>query len=434
MYSLTDTIIACSSPPGRGAISIIRISGGDLTELFKKIGIKKIGNKESLVKELQLNNDFKEKCVLTFFKSPNSFTGEDILEINCHGNPLIVEIIINFFLKIGCRKAGPGEFTMRGFLNNKISFLEAEAIDDLINAESEEQLLASAKSLSGKFEKKVDEVVKDLKQLRVYAESNIDFSDQEILEDFNEFRRNLTIFNSKLEELISKTNSSKYLIEGVKVVITGPPNVGKSTLMNILTEEKTSIVSEIQGTTRDLVQKTCKINNINFSLYDTAGIHEGSSDPIEQEGIALAKSLLDKSDVVIEIVDNTSDDYFVNYKKPVIRVRNKIDISQDSSENRLNVSLLNRIGIKEIKDALFDTLNIPNQAKLISFSARSRHTELMKHSLNELKAAASLSSDKNLELIAEHLRRASNFIGEIKSPYSSDDLLGEIFSSFCIGK
>ena len=244
MYSLTDTIIACSSPPGRGAISIIRISGGDLTELLKKIGIKKIGNKESLVKELQLNSDFKEKCVLTFFKSPNSFTGEDILEINCHGNPLIVEIIINFFLEIGCRKAGPGEFTMRGFLNNKISFLEAEAIDDLINAESEEQLLASAKSLSGKFEKKVDEVIKDLKQLRVYAESNIDFSDQEILEDFDEFRRNLTIFTSKLDELISKTNSSKYLIEGVKVVITGPPNVGKSTLMNILTEEKTSIVSE----------------------------------------------------------------------------------------------------------------------------------------------------------------------------------------------
>jgi tRNA modification GTPase len=430
VYSLTDTIIACSSPPGRGAISIIRISGGNLTELFKKIGIKKIGNKESLVKELQLNSDFKEKCVLTFFKSPNSFTGEDVLEINCHGNPLMVEIIINFFLKIGCRKAGPGEFTMRGFLNNKISFLEAEAIDDLISAESEEQLLASAKSLSGKFEKKVDEAIKDLKQLRVYAESNIDFSDQEILEDFDEFKRNLTIFIRKLEELISKTNSSKYLIEGV----TGPPNVGKSTLMNILTEEKTSIVSEIQGTTRDLVQKSCKINNINFSLYDTAGIHEGSSDPIEQEGIALAKSLLDKSDVVIEIVDNTSDDYFVNYKKPVIRVKNKIDISQDVSENRLNVSLLNRIGIKEIKDALFDTLNIPNQAKLISFSARSRHTELMKHSLNELKAAASLSSDKNLELIAEHLRRASNFIGEIKSPYSSDDLLGEIFSSFCIGK
>ena len=434
MQSLSDTIIACSSPPGKGAISIIRISGRDLSKIIKKIGIKKIENKQSMVKQIHLKEGFKEKCVLTFFKAPNSFTGEDILEINCHGNPLIVEMIIEFFIKIECRRAEPGEFSMRGFLNNKLSFLEAEAIDDLINSENEQQLLASAKSLDGKFEEKVDVIIKKLKELRIYAESNIDFSDEEILEDFDEFKTNLDTFNTNLEDFITETTSSKYLIEGVKVVITGPPNVGKSTLMNILTEGKTSIVSEIQGTTRDLVQKSCEIRNINFSLFDTAGIHENSSDPIEREGIALAKSLLDKSDIIIEIVDNTSDDYFVNYNKPVIRLKNKIDISHDNSKNRLNVSLLNGIGVEEIKDALFHALGIPNQVGFVSFSARSRHTELMKFSLDELKIAADLSSDRDLELIAEHLRRASNFIGEIKSPYSSDDLLGEIFSSFCIGK
>ena len=433
-HSFSDSIVACSSPPGTGAISIVRVSGKNLTLIVKKLGVKKIDDKTSIVEQLQIKKDLNEKCVLTFFKSPNSFTGEDVLEINCHGNPLIVEMIIEKLIKLGCRRAEPGEFSMRSFLNNKISFLEAEAIDDLINAANQDQLLAASKSLSGKFEEKINETIEDLKKLRIYVESNIDFSDEQILDDFVGFKKDLSTFIDNFKTFVLDTNSSKYLIEGVKVGITGPPNVGKSTLMNILSKEKASIVSEIHGTTRDIILRSCKIRDYEFSLYDTAGIRDQSVDPIEREGIEMAKSLLDTCDVIIEIVDPTNEDFFVNYKNPVIRVRNKSDLCNTSSKNRIDASFNNKKGISEIKDALFKALNLPLRISNISFSARSRHAELMNLCLNELESAAALSHENSLELIAENLRRASDFIGEIKSPYSSDELLGEIFSNFCIGK
>ena len=202
MQNISDTIIACSSPIGRGAISLVRISGPDLTFLSQKLKLKNLVNKKAIVKEIQLNDSFKEKCVLTFFKSPNSFTGEDVLEISCHGNPLIVELIIDFFVDLGCRRAGPGEFSLRAFINGKLSYLEAEAIDDLINSENELQLNASARSLGGEFEKKIDSFIDELLKLRVYLESNIDFSDEEIIKDFEGFKQDLDHFNSKINDFI----------------------------------------------------------------------------------------------------------------------------------------------------------------------------------------------------------------------------------------
>ena len=434
MQNISDTIIACSSPLGRGAISLVRISGPDLTFLSQELKINNLFNKKTIVKEIQLKHDFKEKCVLTFFKSPNSFTGEDVLEVSCHGNPLIVELIIDFFVDLGCRRAGPGEFSLRGFINGKLSYLEAEAIDDLINSENELQLNASARSLAGEFEKKIDSLIDELLKLRVYLESNIDFSDEEIIKDFERFKKDLKDFNNKINEFIRDSDASRYLIEGVRVVITGPPNVGKSTLMNILCDENASIISEISGTTRDIIQRSVKIDNLSFLLHDTAGITNASQDPIEKEGVFLAQELLSNCDLIIEVVDVFSGNYSCDYDKPVIRLENKSDLSDDLNKKKINTSFLKNSGIEELKVKMIEKLNLPNSLDQITFSARSRHTKLLKMAKEELSEALKLDSEDSLELIADNLRYASNLLGEIKSPYTSDELLGEIFSSFCIGK
>jgi len=434
LIDLDDTIVACSSPPGIGAISLIRVSSPDISFLTESLSLDGLKANEAKVTEIELKNGLKEKCVLTLFKKPNSFTGEDILEVSCHGNPLIVSLLVACFVSKGCREAKPGEFSLRSFMNNKLTLLEAEAIDDLINAETEEQLLASSRSLSGNFDKKIDLVIEKLRDLRIYVESNIDFSDDEIIDDFKEFKLNLDNFNLFLSEFIDEVGASKYLNEGVKVVLTGPPNVGKSTLMNYFTNVKTSIVSEIPGTTRDIVQKEVKIKNLKFSLYDTAGIRETTKDPIEIEGINLANEIIKDCDLIIEIIDKNSKNYCKSYNKPVIRILNKIDISDYRDKDRLNLSFFDKKDLAKLSNELFKELKIPSNLNNISFSARSRHISLLNEARKEMFESLKFENDSDLELIAENLKRASDFIGEIKAPYTSDQLLGEIFSSFCIGK
>jgi len=434
LIDLDDTIVACSSPPGVGAISLIRVSSPDISFLTESLSLSKLKANEAKVTEIELKKDLKEKCVLTLFKKPNSFTGEDILEVSCHGNPLIVSLLVACFVSKGCREAKPGEFSLRSFMNNKLTLLEAEAIDDLINAETEEQLLASSRSLSGSFDSKIDLVIEKLKNLRIYVESNIDFSDDEIIDDFHEFKSNLNDFNHFLDEFIDEVGASKYLNEGVKVVLTGPPNVGKSTLMNYFTDVKTSIVSEIPGTTRDIVRKEVKINNLKFSLHDTAGIREATKDPIETEGINLANKIIKDCDLIIEIIDKNTKNYSRSYNKPVIRVLNKIDISDYRDKDRLNLSFFDKRDLTKLSNELFKALKIPANLNNISFSARSRHISLLYEARKEIFESLKFKNDSDLELIAENLKKASDLVGEIKAPYTSDQLLGEIFSSFCIGK
>ena len=434
MIDLDDTIVACSSPPGVGAISLIRVSSPDISFLTESLSLSELKANEAKVTEIELKKDLKEKCVLTLFKKPNSFTGEDILEVSCHGNPLIVSLLVSYFVSKGCREANPGEFSLRSFMNNKLTLLEAEAIDDLINAETEEQLLASSRSLSGSFDSKIDLVIEKLKNLRIYVESNIDFSDDEIIDDFHEFKSSLNDFNQFLDEFIDEVGASKYLNEGVKVVLTGPPNVGKSTLMNYFTDVKTSIVSEIPGTTRDIVRKEVKINNLKFSLHDTAGIREATKDPIETEGINLANRIIKDCDLIIEIIDKNTKNYSRSYNKPVIRVLNKIDISDYRDKDRLNLSFFDKRDLTKLSNELFKALKIPTNLNNISFSARSRHISLLYEARKEIFESLKFKNDSDLELIAENLKKASDLVGEIKAPYTSDQLLGEIFSSFCIGK
>ena len=434
MIDLDDTIVACSSPPGVGAIALIRVSGPDISFLTECLSLDEFKANEAKVKEIEIKEGLKEKCVLTLFRKPNSFTGEDILEVSCHGNPLIVDLLVSYFVSKGCREAKPGEFSLRSFMNNKLTLLEAEAIDDLINAETEEQLLASSRSLSGSFDNRIDFIIEKLKDLRIYVESNIDFSDEEVISNFDEFRTSLEDFTTFLNEFIDEVGASRYLNEGVKIVLTGPPNVGKSTLMNYLIGKKTSIVSEIPGTTRDIIQKEAKIKNLKFSLYDTAGIRGTSQDPIEIEGINLANEIIEHCDLVIEIIDENTKKYCRSYNKPVIRILNKIDVSDYRDKDRLNLSFFDKKDLTKLNDELFKALKIPSNLNNMSFSARSRHINLLHQAREEIFESLKFKNDSELELIAENLKKASDFIGEIKAPYTSDQLLGEIFSSFCIGK
>jgi tRNA modification GTPase len=436
LINTEDIIVACSSPPGSGAISCIRVSGKNCSKLFKKISGKKMVHKEAAICEIQLEHGLTEKCVLTSFVSPNSYTGEDVIEISCHGNPLIVELIISKLNSLGCRNAEPGEFTMRSYLNEKISLVEAETIADLISAETYEKLKTINKSLSGEFEKEISETISKLKKIRTKIEGEIDFNDQSININVMSLKSELKDFNMVFKDFIAKIEAAVLLNEGVKVVITGPENAGKSTLMNVLAEENVSIVSEIPGTTRDLLSKSIKIQGFIFDFVDTAGLSDEQHGKIEKIGIERAKKALNQANIIIELIDPENMNYKAQYPREpkVLKVINKLDLFAKSEENKLCISAKYNKNINELKDSLVSVAFKSKNKTLEGFSARTRHLELINKCYAETIAAEKLCFEDTVELSAEHLKSASNFLGQIMSPYSSDDLLGEIFSSFCIGK
>ena len=393
-------------------------------------------HKEATVCEIELEQGLKEKCVLTSFISPKSYTGEDVIEISCHGNPLIVELIISKLNNLGCRNAEPGEFTLRSYLNEKVSLVEAETIADLISAETYEKLKIINKSLSGEFEKEINETILKLKKIRTKIEGEIDFNDQSVDINVISIKSELKDFNIFFEDFKIKIEAAVLLNEGVKVVITGPENAGKSTLMNVLAKENVSIVSEIPGTTRDLLIKSIKIQGFVFDFIDTAGLSEKQHGEIEKIGIDRAKSALNKANIIIELTDPENMDYKAQYPKgsKVLKAINKLDLLESTDKNKLCISAKYNKNINQLKESLVSAAFTSKNQTLEGFSARTRHLELINKCYVETVAAEKLCFEDSIELSAEHLKSASDFLGQIMSPYSSDDLLGEIFSTFCIGK
>jgi len=393
-------------------------------------------HKEITICEIQLEPGLTEKCVLTSFVSPNSYTGEDVIEISCHGNPLIVELLISKLNNLGCRNAEPGEFTMRSYLNEKVSLVEAEAIADLISAETYERLKIINKSLSGEFEKEINEAILKLKKIRTKIEGEIDFNDQSLDINIISLKSELKDFNTFFKDFVDKIEAAVFVNEGVKVVITGPENAGKSTLMNVLAKENVSIVSEIPGTTRDLLSKSIKIQGFVFDFIDTAGLSDEQHGKIEKIGIDRAKKALNQANIIIELIDPENMDYKAKYPKgpKVLKAINKLDLFEGPEKNKLCISAKYNKNISELKDSLVSAAFTSKNEALEGFSARTRHLELINKCYAEIVAAEELCFEDSVELSAEHLKSASNFLGQIMSPYSSDDLLGEIFSSFCIGK
>ena len=433
MLSGKDTIIACSSPPGRGAISIIRLSGDKAFTIIQKVTKNKLKKQISVVK-FPLDNDLIEKCVLTIFRSPNSYTGEDVVEISTHGNPLIVEEVIKKCLKLGAKIAKPGEFTLRAFLNNKLSLDQSEAVIEIINANSKSSLKAAQNSLRGGLKTKISKIQDKLRETRVLVETLIDFVDEdvniyieEVISKIDEFKHFFASFNEDMKAYSSISND-------VKVVVIGPPNSGKSTLINAIIGKKVSIVNEKHGTTRDVVSSSCLIDGIRFVFNDTAGIRK-TSDKIEKEGIKLSKKALKSADIVIYLADKEID----FEKLPIIKskknifVLNKIDISDKKAPvGGFAISAKTKKNLKLLKEALTQNFLKLNQEELLSVNIR--HLDLIKKAYKNIALISPGLIGSNLELVAENLKNCDELLGEIYDPISSDDMLGKIFNKFCIGK
>ena len=433
MLSGKDTIIACSSPPGRGAISIIRLSGDKAFTIIQKVTKNKLKKQISVVK-FPLDKDLIEKCVLTIFRSPNSYTGEDVVEISTHGNPLIVEEVIKKCLKLGAKIAKPGEFTLRAFLNNKLSLDQSEAVIEIINANSKSSLKAAQNSLRGGLKTKISKIQDKLRETRVLVETLIDFVDEdvniyieEVISKIDEFKQFFTSFNEDMKAYSSISND-------VKVVVIGPPNSGKSTLINAIIGKKVSIVNEKHGTTRDVVSSSCLIDGIRFVFNDTAGIRK-TSDKIEKEGIKLSKKALKSADIVIYLADKEID----FDKLPIIKskknifVLNKIDISNKKAPvGGFAISAKTKKNLKLLKEALTQNFLKLNQEELLSVNIR--HLDLIKEAYKNIGLISPGLVSSNLELVAENLKNCDELLGEIYDPISSDDMLGKIFNKFCIGK
>jgi len=433
VQSRKKTIVACSTPPGRGAISTVRLSGYKAIDIIQKITRKKL-KKKSYILYFPLDDDLKEKCVLTIFKSPNSYTGENVVEISTHGNPLIVEKVIQKCLNAGAFIAEPGEFTLRAYLNNKLTIDQSEAVIEVINANSSASLKAAQNSLDGGLRTRISKVQQKLRETRVLVETLIDFVDEDVdifieevkdkIEDFKRFFRS---FDADMRAYSSISND-------VKVVVIGLPNSGKSTLINAIVGEKVSIVSEKAGTTRDVVSSACSIGGVRFLFKDTAGIRE-SSNKIEEEGIKLSKRALKSADIALYLAEKELD-----FKKlPVFKSKknifiiNKIDINKSKApKGGFAISAKTKKNLKPLKEELVKSFLSIDQTELLSVNLR--HLNLIKQAFKKISLISPSLIVSNLELVAENLKNCDELLGDVYDPVSSDDILGQIFKRFCIGK
>ena len=425
--------MACSTPPGRGAISTVRLSGKRAVNIIQKITRRKL-KKKSYVLEFPLEKGLKEKCVLTIFRSPNSYTGEDVVEISTHGNPLIVEKVIQQCVNAGAFIAEPGEFTLRAYLNNKLTIDQSEAVIEVINANSMASLKAAQNSLNGGLRMRISKVQQKLREARVLVETLIDFVDEdvdifieEVKHKIEEFKRFFRSFDEDMQAYSSISND-------VKVVVIGLPNSGKSTLINAIVGDKVSIVSEKAGTTRDVVSSACSIGGVRFLFKDTAGIRE-SSNKIEEEGIKLSKRALKSADIVLYLAEKELD-----FKKlPVFKgkknifIINKIDINKSKApKGGFAISAKTKKNLKSLKEELVKSYLSLDQTELLSVNLR--HLNLIKQAFKKISLISPSLIVSNLELVAENLKNCDELLGDVYDPISSDDMLGQIFKRFCIGK
>lgn len=441
MISHNDTIVAPATPPGRGGVAIVRLSGPAVPTLTEKI-LGKLPTPRYATYTTFYNDTAEaiDEGLALYFPAPHSFTGEHVLELHCHGGPALVNCLIKSILKNGARMARPGEFSERAFLNDKIDLVQAEAIADLINAASEQAVQASFRSLQGEFSKKITLLVEALIQLRIYIEAAIDFAEEEIdfLKD-TALLNQLTNIIQQLESIQAAATQGSLLREGITAVIAGKPNVGKSSLLNRLSGKETAIVTDIPGTTRDVLREYILIDGMPMHIIDTAGLRE-SEDIVEQEGIRRAREEMKQADLVLLVVDAT-DQHDPGYSKNTVLIRNKIDLLDEKPAIRhkkdqtiISLSAKEDKGIDLLKEHIKATVGY-QQTSEGTFSARCRHLDALARAKVFLDTALEQLKTKAAgELAAEDLRQAQHALSEITGEFTSDDLLGRIFSSFCIGK
>ncbi|QLG46717.1 tRNA uridine-5-carboxymethylaminomethyl(34) synthesis GTPase MnmE [Costertonia aggregata] len=459
----TDTIIALATPSGAGAIAVIRISGEDAISIaskqFRSVSGKVLhGQKTHTIHlgHIMDGNSVLDEVLVSIFKNPRSYTGEDVIEISCHGSIYIQQEIIQLFLRKGCRMADAGEFTLRAFLNGKLDLSQAEAVADLIASDNAANHQIAMQQMRGGFSSEIKQLRQELMDFASLIELELDFSEEDVeFANRNEFTKLLSRIELVLKRLIDSFAIGNVIKNGIPVAIVGEPNVGKSTLLNALLNEDRALVSEIAGTTRDTIEDEIAIGGIGFRFIDTAGIRE-TTDVVEGMGIQRTFEKIDKSQVVIYMFD--AKDFSAQSKslkteiekiknrypqKPLITIANKIDnldensIDQlkDTVENLHFLSAKNGIGIDGLKHKLLEFVNTGALKSNETIVTNTRHYDSLLKALKEIKKVQfGLKNEVSGDLLAIDIRQALYHFGEITGEISSDDLLGNIFANFCIGK
>lgn len=439
-----DTIAAIATAPGRGGIGIVRVSGADLAPIAQQIlGIIPKPRYAHFVSFLDEKGGVLDKGVALFFPAPYSFTGEDILELHGHGGPVVLNLILQCCLRLGARLAQPGEFTQRAFLNDKIDLAQAEAVADLIDAGSVEAARSAMRSLSGEFSKRISQLVESLINLRMLVEATLDFPEEELefLQSAKAFER-LEIIRQQVTQIENAARQGSLLRDGIRVVLIGQPNVGKSSLLNQLAGQDVAIVTARAGTTRDTVRETIQIDGVPIHIIDTAGLHD-TEDEVELIGIERTWMAISHATVGLLLVDAQHGLTLAEQNiiaalpadLPLFTVHNKIDLmpeNVDKIPGDIYISAKTGAGMETLRATLLNTAGWHGENDSI-FLARERHIAAIQTANMHLEKASQLPS-LALEFLAEELRLAQMELSKITGAFSADDLLGEIFTRFCIGK
>src|SRR5882724_5250300 len=443
----TDVIAAIGTAPGRGGIGIVRVSGKNLEQLASRL-LGGVPAPRLAVRAIfcDVAGEPIDDGIALFFPAPASYTGEDVLELQGHGGPVVLQMILRRCLELGARLAEPGEFTRRAFLNDKLDLAQAEGVADLIDAATEAAARCALRSLRGEFSEAIGNLEKRLVELRMLVEATLDFPEEEIDQvDREDARRRLEHLQEEVNRSLARGRQGSVLRSGLQVVLAGQPNVGKSSLLNRLAGEDLAIVTEIPGTTRDAVRQTIQLEGVPMNIIDTAGLRD-TDDKVEAIGIARAWEAIAQADAMLLLVDAregvTAADRAIAERLPLelarVTVFNKIDLSgdppgaeKDEQGFRVHVSAKSGAGIDALRQVLLELSGWQPGGGDI-FMARERHLVALEHVTEALERAA--RSSVHTELFAEELRLAQRELDSITGEFTADDLLGEIFSRFCVGK
>jgi tRNA modification GTPase len=441
-----DTIVAAATPPGVGGIGIVRISGPDAAAIAARMAGSVPEPRVAAYRQfLDAERQPIDAGIVLYFPAPASFTGESVVELQGHGGPVVLARLVETAVALGARRAQPGEFTQRAFLNDKIDLAQAEAIADLVQSGTAQAARAAMQSLSGRFSEAVEALAAELLRLRLYVEAAIDFPEEEI--DFladEELARGLERWALDYTDLAAKARAGRVLRDGYRVVIVGKPNAGKSSLLNRLSGEDTAIVTELAGTTRDVLRERIDIDGLAVELVDTAGLRD-DPDVVEAEGIRRARRAMAHADAVLWIQDATEPapggiDEAVPPGVPVTIVRNKTDLSGEPAGREggeppvIRLSAKTGEGIDELREHIRDLAGHGSPGEG-ACTARRRHVEALERAFEHFSAGREALDRRHAgELLAEELRLAHDALGEITGKVTPEDLLGRIFSEFCIGK
>lgn len=446
-----DTITAIATPAGRGGVGIVRVSGRHTRDIAKRvIGYLPRPRLAQLTTFKDANGDAIDQGIALFFAGPHSFTGEDVLELQGHGGPIVMDMLLNRIITCGARLAQPGEFTQRAFLNDKIDLAQAEAIADLIDSVSQRAAKSAVRSLQGRFSERIHRLNDQVIRLRMYIEAAIDFPEEEV--DFladSHIEVALAEIEAALVEVQQQTQQGALLREGITLVFAGRPNAGKSSLMNHYSGKETSIVTDVPGTTRDIISEYIHLDGVPLRLVDTAGLRD-SVDLVEKEGIRRAKQELLQADIILLLIDYS--EHVSDWREQALLLQgetgdsgiklvvlNKIDKQPlteaiDFSLPVIGISAIAGDGLQVLTDKVQQLMGLDTQIEG-QFIARSRHLDALHRAALAVAAGKEqLLVNRAGELLAEELRQAHDALNEITGEFSSDDLLGRIFSSFCIGK